>query len=64
MDYVALLAKHSITICNRKLQQLCSVTETIRVKSGAWDENGVFVYSTLNHVKLAEATRKKGKSSC
>jgi coatomer protein complex subunit alpha (xenin) len=29
------------------------VHETIRVKSGAWDEYGVFVYTTLNHIKYA-----------
>lgn len=51
MAYVALLGKHTITVCNRKLEQLCTVHETIRVKSGAWDENGVFVYTTLNHIK-------------
>ncbi len=25
--------------------------ETIRVKSAAWDENGVLIYTTLNHIK-------------
>ena len=25
--------------------------ETIRVKSAAWDDNGVLIYTTLNHVK-------------
>eukprot|EP00123_Amoebidium_parasiticum_P013063 comp21742_c0_seq1/m.30782 comp21742_c0_seq1/g.30782 ORF comp21742_c0_seq1/g.30782 comp21742_c0_seq1/m.30782 type:complete len:1239 (-) comp21742_c0_seq1:244-3960(-) len=52
-QYVALLSKHSITICNRKLQQLCTMHETIRVKSGTWDENNVFIYTTLNHIKYA-----------
>ncbi len=41
----------AIIIANRKLEQLCTVHETIRIKSGAWDENGVFIYSTLNHIK-------------
>ena len=27
------------------------VHETIRIKSGAWDDAGVFIYSTLNHIK-------------
>ena len=31
----------------------CAVHETIRVKSGAWDDCGVFVYTTLNHIKYA-----------
>ena len=38
-----------ISICNRKLENLCTIHENIRVKSGAWDESGVFVYTTSNH---------------
>ena len=34
MSRAALLSKHTITICDRKLKQLCSVHETIRVKVG------------------------------
>uniref|UniRef100_A0A2P2IV55 Coatomer subunit alpha n=2 Tax=Rhizophora mucronata TaxID=61149 RepID=A0A2P2IV55_RHIMU len=51
MEQVALLCKHSIIIANKKLVQQCSLHETIRVKSGAWDDNGVFIYTTLNHIK-------------
>lgn len=51
MTQVALLSKHTVIIASRKLEHLCTVHETIRVKSGAWDECGVFVYTTLNHVK-------------
>ncbi|KAK6115282.1 hypothetical protein DH2020_007551 [Rehmannia glutinosa] len=29
----------------------CTLHETIRVKSGAWDDNGVFIYTTLTHIK-------------
>lgn len=36
---------------NKNLEVLCTVSESIRIKSGAWDENGVFLYSTLNHIK-------------
>ena len=53
MNSVALLSKHAIIICNKKLEQQCIVHETIRVKSGAWDEQGIFIYSTLNHLKYA-----------
>ena len=42
-----------ISICNRKLENLCTIHENIRVKSGAWDESGVFVYTTSNHIKYA-----------
>ena len=29
-----------------------AVHETIRVKSAAWDDNGVLIYTTLNHIKF------------
>eukprot|EP01097_Dermamoeba_algensis_P008007 TRINITY_DN5184_c0_g2_i1.p1 TRINITY_DN5184_c0_g2~~TRINITY_DN5184_c0_g2_i1.p1 ORF type:complete len:749 (+),score=225.86 TRINITY_DN5184_c0_g2_i1:1466-3712(+) len=49
---VALIGKDAIIISNRKLDHLCTVHETIRIKSGCWDETGnVFIYNTLNHVK-------------
>lgn len=28
-----------------------AVHETIRVKSAAWDDSGVLIYTTLNHIK-------------
>lgn len=52
MSLVALLAKNSVTLCNRKLETLCSIHENTRVKSGAWDDSGmVFIYTTSNHIK-------------
>ncbi|KAL9229178.1 hypothetical protein vseg_004674 [Gypsophila vaccaria] len=51
MDSVALLSKHSIIIATKTLEHRCTLHETIRVKSGAWDDNGVFIYTTLNHMK-------------
>uniref|UniRef100_A0A646QF04 Coatomer subunit alpha n=1 Tax=Hemiscolopendra marginata TaxID=943146 RepID=A0A646QF04_9MYRI len=53
MTHVALLSKHVLTLCNRKLEMLCSVHENTRIKSGAWDESGVFIYTTSNHIKYA-----------
>ena len=50
---VALLSKHAIVLADKKLGHAATVHETIRVKSGAWDEHGVFVYTTLNHLKFA-----------
>ncbi|KAF8512519.1 coatomer subunit alpha-2 [Hysterangium stoloniferum] len=49
--FVALLSKHTITIANKVLGQSSLIHETIRIKSGAWDDSGVFIYSTLNHIK-------------
>jgi coatomer protein complex subunit alpha (xenin) len=53
MTHVALLAKHNVNICNRRLESLCSIHENTRVKSGAWDDSGVFIYTTSNHIKYA-----------
>ncbi|CCH61765.1 hypothetical protein TBLA_0F02230 [Henningerozyma blattae CBS 6284] len=50
-QYVALMSKHTITIATKKLQTVTSMHETIRIKSAAWDETGVLVYSTLNHIR-------------
>ncbi|KAG6854100.1 hypothetical protein C0991_010514 [Blastosporella zonata] len=52
-DYslVALMGKHTITIANKDFSTSSLIHETIRIKSGAWDDSGVFIYSTLNHVK-------------
>ncbi|KAI3959120.1 hypothetical protein MKX01_023796 [Papaver californicum] len=51
LETVALLSKHAIIIASKKLVHRCTLHETIRVKSGAWDDNGVFIYTTLNHIK-------------
>ncbi|WOG91978.1 hypothetical protein DCAR_0311234 [Daucus carota subsp. sativus] len=51
MENVALLSKHSVVIADKKLVHRCTLHETIRVKSGAWDDNGVFIYTTLTHIK-------------
>ena len=51
--YVALLGKHTITIATQKLEIVASLHETIRIKSATWDDNGVLLYSTLNHLKYS-----------
>ena len=51
--YIAILARHQILICDKKLEQLCSIAENIRVKSGSWDDSNVFIYTTSNHIKYA-----------
>lgn len=49
--YAALLSKHNVTIVNKQLEQVSSLHETIRIKSATWDDSGVLLYSTLNHIK-------------
>lgn len=50
-QYLAFLSKHTITIANKDLQLVTSLHETIRIKSAAWDDSGLLIYSTLNHIK-------------
>jgi len=67
-NLVALLSKHSkfseskmlkywcwtaITIANKSLGQSALIHETIRIKSAAWDDSGILIYTTLNHIKYA-----------
>lgn len=49
--YAALLSKHNVTIVTKTLEQVSTLHETIRIKSATWDDAGVLVYSTLNHIK-------------
>jgi len=58
MSKVALMCKYGIVLADRQLTQLCSMTDTVRIKSGAWDcgsspetSNTLFVYTTSNHAK-------------
>lgn len=60
MTHVALLAKHSVNICTRNLELLCSVHENARVKSGAWYKNRVFIYNTVNHIKYVVLNGDRG----
>lgn len=48
---LALMSKHTITIATKDLDLVTSMHETIRLKSAAWDDSGVLLYSTLNHIK-------------
>ncbi|KAK3079402.1 hypothetical protein LTS18_004943, partial [Coniosporium uncinatum] len=49
--HAALLSKHNVTIVTKSLQQVSTLHETIRIKSATWDDAGVLLYSTLNHIK-------------
>ncbi|XP_063932491.1 coatomer subunit alpha-like [Zophobas morio] len=50
-SHVAMLTKFSIVISSKKLEQLCTVQETTRVKSATWDSAGVLLYTTACHIK-------------
>jgi coatomer subunit alpha len=49
--YAALLSKHNVTIVTKTLELVSTLHETIRIKSATWDDTGVLLYSTLNHIK-------------
>ena len=49
--HCALLSKHNVTIVTKSLEQVSTLHETIRIKSAVWDDAGVLLYSTLNHIK-------------
>jgi coatomer protein complex subunit alpha (xenin) len=49
--HVAVWSKNGIHITTAKLEELCCVTENGKVKSGAWDACGVFIYTTSTHLK-------------
>ena len=55
-SHVAILLKHGVVIADSGLKFIQAVSETIRVKSGVWDETNpnsppAFVYSTSSHIK-------------
>ena len=49
--YVAMFSQSNIYVADSKLNSLCMTSENTRIKSGAWDKCGVFVYSTSTHLK-------------
>ena len=57
---VALMSKNGITICDKSLNVKCTVTEAVRVKSGQFDENNIFVYTTSNHINYCLDTGDHG----
>ncbi|CAJ0583840.1 unnamed protein product, partial [Mesorhabditis spiculigera] len=52
-ENAALISKTTVTLVNRKLEVLHTVTESVRVKTGCWDGAEVFLYTTSNHIKYA-----------
>lgn len=59
-QYAALMSKHTITTVTKKLELINSMHETIRIKSACWDETGVLIYSTLNHIRYTLLNGERG----
>lgn len=58
---IAFISKHQLVLANKQLDHLCSITETVRLKGGCWDDkSNIFIYTTSNHVKYALVNGDKG----
>jgi len=51
LAYVALCSKNVIMICNKNLKMLCKVKESSKIKSGCFDHENGFIYTTSAHIK-------------
>ena len=58
--YLAMYSKANIYITDGKLEELSSLNETSRIKSGSWDPVGVFVYTTSTHIKYLLPNAESG----
>lgn len=52
-NHIACVCSNRIVICDGSLNILSTITEQRKIKSAAWEESGVLVYSTPVHVKYA-----------
>lgn len=52
-QFVAVMSKLFLYLCDRNLDVKTSVHENVSIKSGCWEESGVFVYTTSTHIKYA-----------
>ncbi|KAL3318080.1 hypothetical protein Ciccas_003252 [Cichlidogyrus casuarinus] len=50
-SHVALFSKLYLYVCTKDLAIKTSIHETMRIKSGVWEHNDVFIYTTCNHIK-------------
>jgi len=48
---VALMSKDTLVLASSRLEVLCSVTERTKIKSGVFNEDGIFIYTTTSHIK-------------
>eukprot|EP00397_Hematodinium_sp_SG-2012_P000797 GEMP01000798.1.p1 GENE.GEMP01000798.1~~GEMP01000798.1.p1 ORF type:complete len:1208 (+),score=227.47 GEMP01000798.1:233-3856(+) len=60
LNHCALFSKYHMTITGKNLDFQHALYENIRLKSGAWDENGVFIYATLSHLKYCIPNGDRG----
>ena len=63
LSYVALFSKNQIMICTKTLEPLCKVKETSKLKSGCFDNENGFIYSTYSHIKYLIVPNKVPESA-
>jgi coatomer protein complex subunit alpha (xenin) len=48
---VAIMSKETLVLATSRLEVLCSITERTKIKSGVFNEEGIFLYTTTSHIK-------------
>eukprot|EP01130_Rhizamoeba_saxonica_P011528 TRINITY_DN478_c0_g2_i2.p1 TRINITY_DN478_c0_g2~~TRINITY_DN478_c0_g2_i2.p1 ORF type:complete len:920 (-),score=220.57 TRINITY_DN478_c0_g2_i2:701-3460(-) len=56
----AFICKKCVVITDHNLQQSILIPEGMKVKSGAWDDSGNFIYTTLAHIKYCNPSGDHG----
>ena len=63
MSYVALCSKNVVMICNKNLKPICTMKEATKIKSGCFDNENGFIYSTSSHIKYLLVSEKANTST-
>lgn len=63
LTHVALFSKNQILICTKNLKPLCKVKETSKLKSGCFDSENGFIYSTYAHMKYLIVSDRMSEGS-
>ncbi|ORY79491.1 coatomer alpha subunit [Protomyces lactucae-debilis] len=50
-NFFGLVGKHAVFIVDKQMKVKIVKYETIRCKGACWDDSGVLIYATLNHIK-------------
>jgi coatomer subunit alpha len=58
MTYVALFSQNQIMICTKNLKSLCTIKESSKLKTGCFDNENGFIYSTFSHIKYLLVSEK------
>jgi coatomer protein complex subunit alpha (xenin) len=52
-SFISFISKDTVVITNAKLEVLSTIAERTRIKSGVWDDSGIFIYCTMGHIKYS-----------